>query len=94
MGYFNRVPRPGDHRANLHSGGRLAPCRLNPREEAISREVGRALSREGLVLVGLDLIGEKLTEVNVTSPMGLNEINQTQKIRSEKKVIDFVESRL
>jgi glutathione synthase len=94
LGYFNRIPQPGDHRANLHSGGRLAPCRLTAKEEAISRELGRALSKEGLLLVGLDLIGERLTEVNVTSPMGLNEINQTQKTHSEKRVIDFVESRL
>ena len=94
LGYFTRLPRPGEHRANLHRGGRLKPCGLNSRELRIAREVGIALREEGLYFVGLDLIGEKLTEVNVTSPMGINEVNRTMKIRSEKKVIDFVEDKL
>jgi len=91
LGYFNRLPKPGDHRANLHSGGRLAPCRLSSEEKKIAQEVGRVLRKEGLYFVGLDLIGERLTEINLTSPMGLNEINKTQGGRSEERVIDFVE---
>lgn len=94
LGFFARVPQQGNHRANLHSGGRLSPCELTPKERAIAEALAPALLKEGLYFVGLDLIGEKLTEINVTSPMGINEINQTRGIRSEEKVVDFVESRI
>jgi len=91
LGYFLRVPQKGDHRANLHSGGNLTACQLSKKEKMIALEVGEVLKKEGLTFVGLDMIGEKLTEINVTSPMGLREINLTMGGQSEKKVIDFVE---
>jgi glutathione synthase len=94
LGRFTRLPRAGEHRANLHRGGLLKPCALSSREQKIAREVGDVLRKEGLYFVGLDLIGEKLTEVNVTSPMGINEMNRMMRIRSEKKVIDFVEGKI
>ncbi len=93
LGYFLRVPQKGDHRANLHSGGALKKCSLTKREIEIASELAADLNRLGLSFVGLDFIGEKLTEINVTSPMGIREINQTLGGKSEKKVIDFVEER-
>lgn len=93
LGYFLRVARKGEHRANLHSGGILKKCRLTLQERERALRVGQRLKSEGLSLVGLDFIGEKLTEINVTSPMGLNEINWAMGGHSEKKVIDFVEER-
>ncbi|MBL7686135.1 MAG: glutathione synthase, partial [Deltaproteobacteria bacterium] len=80
LGYFLRVPKKGEHRANLHSGGLLKACSLSVKEKKLAEKVGETLKKEGLTFVGLDLIGEKLTEINVTSPMGLNEINQTQSL--------------
>lgn len=94
LGYFTRMPAKGSHRANLHSGGRLQACRLSSREMEIAENVGRILVQWGIDFAGVDLIGEKLTEINVTSPMGLREINVTQKIKSEKKFMDFVEKKL
>lgn len=94
LGYFLRIPQPGEHRANLHRGGRLKACSLTSEEKRISREVGRVLNEGGMSFVGLDFIGERLTEVNVTSPMGIREVNQTMKVKSEKAVIDFVESKV
>lgn len=94
LGYFARVPAKGSHRANLHSGGHLKACSLNAREKEIALAIGRSLLQWGIDFAGIDLIGEKLTEVNVTSPMGLREINVAQKTRSEKKFMDFVEKRM
>jgi glutathione synthase len=94
LGFFLRVPQKGEHRANLHSGGRLKKCSITSKERAITREIAPALREAGLYFVGLDLIGERLTEVNVTSPMGIREMNETMGIRSEVKVIDFVEGKI
>lgn len=94
LGYFLRVPQKGDHRANLHSGGILKKCSLTKQEIKVVEELAPHLNQLGLTFVGLDFIGEKLTEINVTSPMGIREINKTLKIKSEKRVIDFVEERV
>lgn len=91
LGYFARIPSKNGHRANLHSGGSLKACSLTKREKEMSLTLGQHLKAKGLYFVGLDLIGEKLTEINVTSPMGLREINLTQKIKSEALVLDWVE---
>lgn len=94
LGYFIRVPRKGSHRANLHSGGQLKKCKLSAQEMEIAKKVGFSLLQWGIDFAGIDLIGGKLTEINVTSPMGLREINVTQKIRSEKIFMDFVVNKL
>lgn len=94
LGYFTRIPAHASHRANLHSGGSLRACSLSKREVEIAQNVGRMLVQWGVDFAGIDLIGERLTEVNVTSPMGLREINATQGIKSEKKFMDFVEMKI
>ncbi len=94
LGSFTRVPPKGSHRANLHSGGSFKKSKLSSREIEIAQGVGSILLRWGIDFAGIDLIGERLTEVNVTSPMGMRELNATQKIHSEKKFMDFVEMRI
>lgn len=73
-GSFLRVPRAGEHRCNLHRGGTAVETELTPRERELAAAVGASCRRDGLGLVGVDVIGEHLTEVNVTSPTGLREL--------------------
>jgi glutathione synthase len=94
LGAFARVPAPGEHRANLHAGGRAKKVRLTRQDLELVALLRPTLEHLGLDFVGLDVIGGKLIEVNVTSPMGLNEINQTSGGRSESKVLDFIENRV
>ncbi|HEX8009633.1 MAG TPA: glutathione synthase [Casimicrobiaceae bacterium] len=71
-----RIPKPGETRGNLAAGGRGVARRLSPRDRQIAQAVGAKLWAEGMLLVGLDVIGDYLTEVNVTSPTGFVEISQ------------------
>ena len=91
LGSILRVPTGGDLRANIHVGGSVVPCELTPRELELVADVGPRLSRDGLVFVGLDLIGEKLTEVNVTSPTGIRELGRFRGDRPSDRVIAWVE---
>ena len=68
------MPREDDVRANIHAGGTVKPTELTPAEAAIVSAVAPKLVEHGLYFVGLDLIGEKLIEVNVTSPTGIQEL--------------------
>ncbi len=76
VGVVNRVPPPGELRGNLVAGAWPQATTLTPREERLCAEVGPLLAADGLRLVGLDLIGEHLTEVNVTSPTGMREVER------------------
>ena len=73
-GALNRVPAPGESRSNLHVGGRAEPIGLTVHERDICAALGPMLKERGLVFVGIDVIGDKLTEINVTSPTGIREI--------------------
>src|SRR6185312_8750874 len=84
LGAILRVPRADDLRANIHAGGRVEATTLSPAEEKLVGTVGPELSRVGLVFVGLDLIGEKLIEVNVTSPTGIQELGRHLGTRPEE----------
>jgi len=92
LGAILRVPRPDDLRANIHAGGRVEATTLTPGEERIVAVVGPRLREVGLVFVGLDLIGEKLIEVNVTSPTGIQELGRLNGTKPELDVIAWVES--
>src|SRR5512141_620868 len=70
-----RIPKAGETRGNLAAGGRGVAQPLSLRDREIAEPVGAALREDGLVLVGLDVIGDYLTEVNVTSPTGMREID-------------------
>jgi glutathione synthase len=74
VGAINRVPAEHDSRSNMHVGGRAEHSELTPREEEICARIGPALRERGFILVGIDIIGDKMTEINVTSPTGLREI--------------------
>ncbi len=91
LGCTLRVPRADEHRGNIHVGGTCVKAEVSPRDREICQELAPRLIRDGLYFVGLDLIGDYLTEVNVTSPTGVQEINALSGVRLEAKVLDFVE---
>jgi len=94
LGAFLRKPAAGEHRANLHAGGSLHPTKVSSSEAKIVAALGPELRRLGLDLVGLDLIGPYLTEVNITSPMGLAELSKTGHPEASAQVLDFIEKRI
>ena len=86
-----RIPKPGETRGNLAVGGRGLAQHLSPRDLAIAEAVGPALAAEGMLLVGLDVIGDYLTEINVTSPTGMREIMDQTGFDVAGMMIDAVE---
>jgi glutathione synthase len=93
IGAVLRVPQHYESRANFHVGGRAAKTTVNAREREICARIGPALRAHGIVFAGLDVIGDFLTEVNVTSPTGIQEINRLDDARLETLVLDAVERR-
>jgi glutathione synthase len=93
LGAVLRVPPAGEARANLHVGGKAAKTALTPREREICAAIGPALRAQGLVFVGIDVIGDYLTEINVTSPTGIQEIDRLDGVRLEARVWDAIEAR-
>ncbi len=94
LGCMLRVPLPEEARSNIHVGGTCVKAELTERDRAICRMARPKLQRDGLYFVGLDIIGGYLTEVNVTSPTGVQEIDRLDGVNLEAKVIDFVEARV
>jgi glutathione synthase len=76
VGAINRVPAEHDSRSNMHVGGRAEPTEITTREREICARIGPALRERGFVLVGIDVIGGYLTEINVTSPTGIREVKR------------------
>ncbi|KTQ83130.1 glutathione synthetase [Aureimonas ureilytica] len=76
VGAINRVPSETDARSNMHVGGRAEPTELTPREREICERIGPKLKERGQVFVGIDVIGDYLTEINVTSPTGIREVKR------------------
>lgn len=91
IGAVLRLPRPGDHRANLHAGGSYRRTAITSRDREICARVGAWARREGLWLAGLDIIASRLTEVNVTSPTLVQQINELEGVRLEQRIMDFCE---
>jgi glutathione synthase len=91
LGAVLRLPTGGDFRANIHVGGRVLPAELTAAERAIVADLAPRLRADGLVFVGLDLVGERLTEVNVTSPTGIRELGRFTGERLSDRVIGWVE---
>ncbi len=94
VGGVLRIPVDGDARANFHAGGSALKTSLTSREKQICEIIGPALKSRGLLFVGIDVIGNYLTEINVTSPTGIQEINELDGIKIEKLVWDAIEDRL
>ena len=76
VGAINRVPSETDARSNMHVGGRAEPTKLTKREHEICERIGPSLKERGFILVGIDVIGDYMTEINVTSPTGIREIQR------------------
>ncbi len=94
LGAMARIPREDEHRSNIHVGGSVQKVVLGARERRICERVGPRLRAEGLWFVGLDIIGDYLTEVNVTSPTGVQEIDRLDGLALEASVVDFVERKV
>ncbi|GIW45502.1 MAG: glutathione synthetase [Candidatus Binatia bacterium] len=94
LGAILRVPQPDDHRGNIHVGGAVLPAELTARDREIVATLKPRLLADGLYFVGLDVIGGYLTEINVTSPTGIQEYNRLNNASLESVVIDFVLHRL
>ncbi len=92
LGAVLRVPRPGgEFRCNFHSGGSPAKSELTDRDIKICKALSRRLRKDGLYFVGIDVIGGYITEINTTSPTGIQEINRLNGVKLETEVIEFVE---
>jgi glutathione synthase len=92
-GAINRVPAKGEARSNMHAGGRPEKAQLTRREQEICEAIGPALQERGLIFVGIDVIGDYMTEINVTSPTGLQEINRFDEVCLEAQIWDVIEER-
>jgi glutathione synthase len=78
----------------MHVGGRAETVTLTPRDEEICRRIGPLLREQGLIFVGIDVIGDYLTEINVTSPTGLQEIERFEGTNLAGMIWDCIEARL
>jgi glutathione synthase len=87
-----RIPPPGDNRGNLVAGAQAEVRPLSDRDRWICAQVGPVLRRQGILFAGLDVIGDYLTEVNVTSPTGIRELAQLADIDVAAQLIDTIES--
>lgn len=90
VGWMARIPQPGDHRGNMHVGARVDSFELSERDLEICNAIGPELKKLGLLFVGIDIIGSKLTEINVTSPTGIREINRLMGINLERQLADKI----
>jgi glutathione synthase len=93
VGAVRRVPKAGEARANLHVGATPVKDTLDDRDIEICEGIGPELRRRGLVFAGIDVIGGYLTEINVTSPTGIQEINQFDNVAIETQLWDAFEER-
>lgn len=93
VGAINRVPAKGEARSNMHVGGRPEKTVLTPREKEICTRIGPELKRRGLIFTGIDVIGDYLTEINVTSPTGIWEIRRFDGTDIAALIWDAVEKR-
>ncbi len=94
VGAVARIPQSGEARANFHSGGQPRKVELSRRDRDICAAIGPALRERGLIFVGIDVIGDYMTEINVTSPTGIHEINRLDGVNLQAKVWDAIEARL
>lgn len=93
IGAINRIPAEGEVRANMHVGGKAVESTLTERDLEICAIIGPELKRRGLVFVGIDVIGRYLTEINVTSPTGLQELRRFSGVDGSALIADWIEAR-
>ncbi|MGK7891834.1 MAG: glutathione synthase [Leptolyngbyaceae cyanobacterium] len=94
IGAVNRIPAQGEFRGNMAAGGSVAKIDITEREQEICRMVAPIVKRDGLMIVGLDVIGGYLTEINVTSPTGIREIDRLNHVSLGQTVIQWVSQHL
>jgi glutathione synthase len=94
VGAINRVPAVGESRSNMHVGGRAEPTELSDRDREICARIGPDLRSRGLIFVGIDVIGDWLTEINVTSPTGIREVARFGGADIAAAIVDAIEARL
>ncbi|MFU8806427.1 MAG: glutathione synthase [Bradymonadaceae bacterium] len=94
LGAILRVPLETEHRSNMHVGGRVVKTELTERDLQICELVGPRLVQDGLHFVGLDVIGGFLTEVNVTSPTGIQEMSRLNGVDGAAMVIEWIEEQV
>jgi len=94
VGAINRVPAAGETRSNMHVGGRPEKIGLTERDLEICAAIGPLLKERGQVFVGIDVIGTYLTEINVTSPTGIQELERFDGINVAEKIWEAIEARL
>jgi glutathione synthase len=94
IGAIARIPPSGDLRGNIHVGGTVEKTGLTERDREIAAGVGAELRNRGLWFVGLDVIGDYLTEINVTSPTGVQEANALNGVRLEQTIVSSLESKV
>ncbi|TNC51896.1 glutathione synthase [Rubellimicrobium rubrum] len=93
VGAINRVPAQGETRSNMHVGGRPEPVALTDRDREICARIGPMLHEKGLIFVGIDVIGDWLTEINVTSPTGIQELERFDGTNAAALIWEAVERR-
>lgn len=93
VGAINRVPAAGAVRSNLHVGGTAMPVELTARDLEICAAIGPTLKAKGLIFVGIDVIGDYLTEINVTSPTGARQLKQFTGIDATALMWDVIEAK-
>ena len=94
LGAMKRKPRKGDFRTNIHAGAKARKHVVTPKEREICAAIKNRLIQDGLYFVGIDVIADKLVEVNCVSPGGIPRINRFDKVKLEAKVIDFIEEKV
>ncbi|MEM9580549.1 MAG: glutathione synthase [Pseudomonadota bacterium] len=93
VGAINRVPAKGETRSNMHVGGRPEKIGLTDRDREICAAIGPLLREKGQVFVGIDVIGNYLTEINVTSPTGIQELERFDGINVAEKIWQVIEAK-
>ena len=94
VGAINRVPKAGETRSTMHVGGKAEPAKLSQRDREICRSIGPILKNKGQVFVGIDIIGDYLTEINVTSPTGIQELERFDKVNIAEMIWHAVEKKV
>lgn len=93
VGAINRVPQAGETRSNMHVGGRPEKIGLTERDLEICATIGPRLKEKGQVFVGIDVIGDYLTEINVTSPTGIQELERFDGTNTAKLIWEAIEAK-
>ena len=93
VGAINRVPQKGETRSNMHVGGRAEAAEMTDRDREICEAIGPTLRERGLIFVGIDVIGGNLTEINVTSPTGIQELERFDGVNAAALIWDAIEAR-